>query len=95
LLVAPPRLARRAEPVEEELMKDHRVHRDELLALEPVDDKSRSAREIELGELLLDEVEALHRAAIVVLVVADDRPLGHALDSRRIAAERLRAVGHL
>src|SRR6266700_1211022 len=41
-----------AQTVEEQLMEDHRVHRDELLALEPVDQESGSARGVELGELL-------------------------------------------
>ena len=43
--------------------------------------------EVEVRELLGDDVQALHRAAVVVLVVADDQLLGHALDVLRIAAE--------
>ena len=82
-----------AEPVEEELVQDHRVGGDQLLALEAIDQEARRGREIEPGELLLDEVQALHRAAVVVLVMADDQLLRHALDALRIAAERLHRVG--
>jgi hypothetical protein len=66
-------------------MQDHRIHRDQLLALEPVDQKSRRLRVVELGQLLLDQIEPLDRAAVVVLVVADNQPLGHAFDLGRIA----------
>ena len=48
--------------------------------------------EVEARQLLGDEVEALHRPAVVVLVVADDQLLGHAFDVLRIAAERLHFV---
>ena len=42
-------------------------------------------RIVELRELFLDEVETLSRAAIVVFVVTDDHPLGHAFDAGGIA----------
>src|SRR5258706_15753099 len=71
--------------IEEMLMKNHRVHRDEFFALEAVDQEAGSVGIIELGELLADEIEPLHGAAIVVFVVADNQPLGHSLDSGRIA----------
>src|SRR5439155_2787045 len=87
-------LALLAQAVEEQLMEDHRVHRDELLALEPVDQESRSARGVEPGELLLDQIEALHRPAIVVLIVADDQPFRHSADPARIAGEGLHLEGH-
>src|SRR5262249_47597852 len=57
------RLALLAEPVEEQLMQNHRVHRDELLTLEAVDEKAGGLRVIELGELFLDQVEAFDRPA--------------------------------
>jgi len=44
--------------------------------------------------LLGNEVEALHSAAVVVLVVADDQLLGHALDVLRIAAEGFHRIRH-
>ena len=88
------RLALLTEAVEEHLVQDHRVHRDELLALEPVHDEAGRGGEVEPGQLLLDQVQALHRAAVIVLVVADDQPLGHALDPGRVAGERLHLVRH-
>jgi hypothetical protein len=45
-------------PIEEQLVQDHGVHRDELLALEAVDEKAGSVRVIERGQLLVDQVEA-------------------------------------
>src|SRR5262249_19631208 len=73
---------------------DHGVHCDELLALEPVDQEVGRTCVIEFGKLVLDAVETLHRAAIVVLVVADDEPFRHSLDPRRIAAQRLYLIRH-
>jgi hypothetical protein len=43
------------EAVEEQLMQDHRVHRDELLTLEAVDEKAGGLGVIELGELFFDQ----------------------------------------
>src|SRR5262245_15192738 len=88
------RLALVPEPVEEQLMQDHRIHGDELLALEAVDEKAGGGRVIEPGELLVNQVKAFDRPAIIVLVVADDQPLGHALDLGRIAGEGLHSVRH-
>jgi hypothetical protein len=75
-------------------VQDHGVRRDELLALEPVDQEAGRGRGIEPGQLLLDKIEALHGAAIVVLVVADDEPLRHAAHAARIARQRFRLTGH-
>jgi hypothetical protein len=80
--------------IEKELVQDHRIHGDELLALEPVEQKAGSIGIIELCELLIDEVQALYGAAIVVFIVADDKPLRHAFDPRWIASERLHGVKH-
>jgi hypothetical protein len=73
------RLALIPQPVEEYLVKGHRVHRDRLFALESIDEKTRRIGKIEFAKLLLDEIEALHRASVIVLVVADnaDMPLMH------------------
>src|SRR4051794_4831339 len=46
-------------PIEEQLMEDHRVHRNQLLPLEPADQKTLSLDVIERGQLLLDQSEAL------------------------------------
>jgi hypothetical protein len=95
---APPqgrvRLAVLAETVEKQLVQDHRIHRDELLALEAVDQESRRVWVVELGELLVDHIQPLDRPAVVVLVVAEDQAFGHAFDPRRITGQRLHRVGH-
>src|SRR5262245_13054171 len=81
-------LARRAlfaKAVEEELVEDHRVGGNKLLALEAVDEEIGCRIKLDVSQLLGNEVEALHSAAVVVLVVADDQLLGHALDVLRIA----------
>jgi hypothetical protein len=75
-------------------VQDHGVHRDELFALEAIDHKYGSARVIKLGEFLVDEVQAFHSPAVIVLVVADDQSFGHALDAGRVAADRFHRVGH-
>ena len=90
-------LARRTlltQAIEEQLVQDHRIGGDQLLALEAVDEEVGRRIEVEAGELLGDEVQALHRAAVVVFVVADDQLLGHALDVLGIAAERFHCKGH-
>jgi hypothetical protein len=53
-------------------MQNHRVHRDELFALEAVDEKAGGLGVISFGELFLDQVEALDRTGVIILVVADD-----------------------
>src|SRR6266571_146359 len=88
------RFALVAEAVEEQLVQDHRVHRDELLAFESINEKAGGLRVIELGELLVDQIEAFHRPAVIILVVADDQPLGHAFDLGRVAGQRLYSVRH-
>jgi len=75
-------------------MQNHRVHRDELLTLEAIDEKAGGLRVIKFGELFLDQVEALDRTGVIILVVADDQPLGHALDPGRVASKRLNLVCH-
>src|SRR5262245_48465296 len=52
-----------AQPIEEQLVQDHRIHRDELLALEAVNEKAGGLDVIEVGELFPDQVEALDRPA--------------------------------
>src|SRR5262249_11898386 len=87
-------LAGLAQAIEEELVQDHGIGGDQLLTLEAVDEKAGRGRRIEPGELLLDQVEALHGAAIVVLVVADDQALRHAAHAGRIAGQRLGLKAH-
>ncbi|OGI51666.1 MAG: hypothetical protein A3A87_00315 [Candidatus Muproteobacteria bacterium RIFCSPLOWO2_01_FULL_60_18] len=73
-------------------MQDHRVGRDQLLALESVDREHRRPGEIERRELLGDGIEPLHRATVVVLVVTDDQFLGQSLETRGIAGQRFDLV---
>jgi hypothetical protein len=54
-------------------VQDHRIGRDQLLTLEAVDDKNRCRREIERRQLLGDPVQSPDRAAVIVLVMADDQ----------------------
>src|SRR5205823_7640894 len=61
-------LALISKPVKEQLMQNHGIHGDELLALEAVDEEAGGIGVIELGELLIDEVEPFHRSPIIVLV---------------------------
>src|SRR5262249_17949366 len=88
------RFALVAEAVKEQLVQDHRVHRDKLLALEPVNEKAGGLRIIELGKLLVDLVEAFHRPAVIILVVTDDQPLRHAFDLGRVAGQWLYSIRH-
>jgi hypothetical protein len=69
---------------EEQLMQDHRVARDQLLAFETVDRETGRFCEIELGELRRDRVEAIDGATAIIFVMADEQLLGHPLDPRRI-----------
>src|SRR3954466_9576691 len=49
---------------------------DELFPLEAVEEEGRRGGEVAPGELPLDQVQPLPAPAVVVLVVADDQPLG-------------------
>src|SRR5262245_36071800 len=51
-----PRLALIAESVEEQLMQDHRIHRDQLFSLEPVDQETSGFIEFEVRKLFIDEI---------------------------------------
>src|SRR6516165_5682518 len=88
------RIALIAQPVKEQLVQDHRIHRDQLFALKSVDQETGCFVEFELLELFIDKVEALNCAAIIVLVMADDEPLRHAFDPSRIAGQRFHRVWH-
>src|SRR5215472_9593073 len=75
-------------------MQDHRIHCDQLFALEPVDQKAGSFVEFELCKLIIDEIESLNGAAVIVFIVADDKPLRHAFDAGWIAGQWLHRVRH-
>jgi hypothetical protein len=56
-------------------MQDHRVHGDELFPFETIDEEARRFRVVEFSELFFDNIQTLHSAAVVVLVVTKDQPL--------------------
>jgi hypothetical protein len=66
----------------------------QLLALEAVDQEVGRCLEVETRKLLGDHIETFDGTAVVVLVVADDQLLGHALDVLRVATKGLHGVGH-
>src|SRR5215467_14890294 len=83
-----------AEALEVELVQDHRVGGDELLALQAVDREDRRLREIELGELCRDGVQPSHGASVVVLPVTDDELLREPCQLRRFERQWFDDVGH-
>src|SRR5262245_16240064 len=87
-------LAALAEAVEVQLVQNHRVHGDQLLALEPVDDEHGRRGHVERAELSGDGVEAPDRSAVIVLVVADEQSLRQAMELLRIATQGLHVIGH-
>jgi hypothetical protein len=56
-------------------VQNHRIADNQLLALQTVDDEAGGCWEIELSELRTDRIETVDRAAVVILVVADDQLL--------------------
>jgi hypothetical protein len=83
-----------AQAVEIDLVQQHRVGGDQLLALQPVEAEARSRRRIEGGEIPADRVQPAHRAAIVVLVVAGDQLGREALEAGRLEGDRTGLEGH-
>ena len=80
-----------AEVAEVELVQRGRVRERQLALLERSDQKRRRV----LGnprQFLLGAVQVLDRAAIVVLVVRDDQPLGQSAQLRRIERQRFDGV---
>src|SRR6516165_5065408 len=88
------RIALIAQPVKEQLVQDHRIHRNQLFALKSVDQETGCFIEFELRDLFVNKVEALNCAAIIVLVMADDEPLRHAFDPSRVAGQWFHRVRH-
>jgi len=60
---------------EEQLVQDHRVIRDQLLAFETVDHETGRFREIKFGEPRRDCIEAIDRTTVIVFVMTDDQLL--------------------
>jgi len=65
-----------AQGVEVDLVQDHGAAGDHLFPLQAVDLEHRGAGPLEFGQLLLDGVESLHCAAVIVFPMADDEFLG-------------------
>ena len=82
------------EPIEVQLMQDHRVRCDQFFALQSIDHEHGCCREIHARELRRDGVEPLHGTAIVVLPVTDDQLLRETLELLGIAGERSHVVRH-
>src|SRR5207237_3771568 len=70
------------------------IERDQLLALEAVDDMARRLREIERLELLGDGVQAPQRPAIVVLVMTLDELQREAAQRPWTAIDLLQLIAH-
>jgi hypothetical protein len=74
-------------------MQDHGVHRDQFLALQPVDGEDRRLGEVESGQFGRDGIQPLHRTGIIVVVVADENFFRKPLDAFGIERQRLDRIG--
>src|SRR5499426_1925031 len=88
------RLPVAAEAREVELVQQRRVERDQLLALETVEDMRRRLGEVERLELLRNGVEPPERAAVVVLVVALDQRHRKPAQRPGAALDLLQSIAH-
>jgi hypothetical protein len=57
-------------------VQDHRIHRHQFFALEPIDDEALRLLEIEVRKLRGDGIEPPYGAGIIVVVMADENPFG-------------------
>jgi hypothetical protein len=77
-------------------MQDHRICGDQLFPLESVNQEIRHGGKIKARELFIDEIKPFYRAAVVVLIVADDQLFLHSLDAGRITSKLFHGVdGHI
>ena len=83
-----------AQAREVQLVQQRGIERDQLLALQAVDDVARRLGEIERFELLGDGVQAPQRAAIVVLVMAFDELQRKAVQRPGTAVDLLQLIAH-
>jgi hypothetical protein len=88
------RLAVSAHAREVQLVQQRGIERDQLLALEAVEDVRRRFVEIERFELLRDRVQAPERTAVVVLVVALDERQREPVQRPGTAVDLLQLVTH-
>src|SRR5229473_1003379 len=90
----PARCSASTQPIEIKLMQDHRVRRDQLFTLQPVDHKYRRLGKIHLGELAGNRVEPPHRARVIILIMADQQFFGQTFDvaTRRKAGKSSAAL---
>src|SRR4029453_18248709 len=89
------RLPVAAEAPAVELVQQRRVERDQLLALETVEDMRRRLGEVERLELLGNGVQPPERAAIVVLVVALDQRHRKPAQRPGAALDLLQSIAHI
>jgi hypothetical protein len=65
-----------------------------LFALHPIDHKHWRLGKVEFGELCCQRIEPLHRARVIILVMADQEFFGKTFDVLRIEGERLDVITH-
>src|SRR5207344_3324446 len=87
-------LAVAAQAREVELVEQGGIERDELLALQAVDEVARRLAEVERLELARDGVQPPQRAAVVILVVALDQLGRQPEQGPRTAGDRFQRVAH-
>src|SRR5882672_3510390 len=82
------RAAAAAQRLEIDLVQQHGVGRDQLLALQPVQDEARRRARIEARQLASDSVETPNSTAVVVLVVTGEQPRAETVQSRWLETDR-------
>ena len=83
-----------AQACEVELVQEGRIERDQLLALERVDNVTWCAAEIERLELFGDRVQAIERAAVVVFIMALDETRRDAVQQPGPAKDWTKTIAH-
>src|SRR5262249_11700276 len=91
----PRRLTVAAEAREIELMQQRRIERDELLALERVQNMAGRAREVERLELFGDRVETPERPTVIILVMALDELYREIRERPGTAMDLLQRIAHV